>query len=74
MLLGPFDAGRHENLRKAGLVDADGVFDDGEVDEGDLEDVVREVAFEYACSIRPLVLMVYSREYSDLPGHDVNIP
>jgi hypothetical protein len=33
------------------LVDADGVFDQGEVDEGDLEDVQWKVAFEDALPV-----------------------
>jgi hypothetical protein len=33
VLLCPLDARRHEDLREALLVDVDGVFDDGEVDE-----------------------------------------
>ena len=51
MFLGPLDAGGHEDLREAFLVDVYCVFDDGEVDVGDLEDVVGEVAFEAALSV-----------------------
>jgi len=40
MLFRPLHASRHKNLREALLVYVNGVFDDGEVDEGDLEDVV----------------------------------
>lgn len=48
MLFGPLDARRHEYLREALLVDVDCVLDDGEVNIGDLEDVVRKVAFKNA--------------------------
>lgn len=44
--LGPFDAGAGHDGWEALLVDADGVLDQGEVDEGYLEDVEGEVAFE----------------------------
>lgn len=50
VLFRPLDAGRGHGRREALLVDADGVFDHGEVDEGDLEDVEGEVAFEDALS------------------------
>jgi hypothetical protein len=39
MLGGPFDAGAGHPGWKALLVDADGVFEESEVDEGDLKDV-----------------------------------
>lgn len=48
MLLCPLDTRRHELLRKALLKHVDGILDDGEVDEGDLEDVVWDVALEDA--------------------------
>lgn len=50
VLLGPLDAGGGHERGETLLVDGDGVFDDGEVDEGDLEDVEGEVAFEDALS------------------------
>ena len=48
MLFRPLDARRHDRLREAGLERGDGVLDDKEVDVGDLEDVVWQVAFECA--------------------------
>ena len=51
MFLRPLDAGGHEDLGETLLIDVDCVFDDGEVDVGDLEDVVGEVAFEAALSV-----------------------
>jgi hypothetical protein len=50
VLLGPFDARAGHDRRETLLVDADGVSDKGEVDEGDLEDVEGEIAFEDALS------------------------
>lgn len=52
VLLGPFDAGAGHHGGEALLVDADGVFDEGEIDVGDLENVEREVAFEDAATRR----------------------
>lgn len=46
MCLCPSDAGTGHDAGEALLVDADGVFDQGEVDEGDLEDVEWEVTLE----------------------------
>lgn len=46
VLLGPLDAGAGHHGREALLVDTDGVLDEREVDEGDLEDVEREIAFK----------------------------
>jgi hypothetical protein len=48
VLLCPLDARGHELLGKALLEHVDGVFDDGEVNVGDLEDVVGQIAFENA--------------------------
>lgn len=39
MVRGPFDAGASHDRGEALLVDADGVLDKGEIDEGNLEDV-----------------------------------
>lgn len=50
VLLGPFDTGAGHYGGEALLVDADSVFDEGEVDVGDLEDVLGEVAFEDAAT------------------------
>jgi hypothetical protein len=44
--LRPSDAGTGHHAWEALLVDADGVFDQGEVDEGDLEDVEWEITLE----------------------------
>lgn len=51
MFLGPLDTGRHQRVRKARLERGDGVLDDEEVDVGDLEDVVGEIAFECALPV-----------------------
>ena len=48
MLLGPFDAGAGHQGWETLLVDADGVLDEGEIDEGNLEDVKWKVSFENA--------------------------
>jgi hypothetical protein len=50
MFLCPFDASGHHGHGKAALVDERSVFDNGEVDEGDLVDVEMEVSFENALS------------------------
>jgi hypothetical protein len=50
MFFGPLDACRHHNHRETGLVYHGCVFDDCEVDKGDLIDVEVEVTFEYALS------------------------
>lgn len=47
MFFRPFDASGHELLWEAFLKHVDGVFDDGEIDVGSLEDVVGKVPFEY---------------------------
>lgn len=44
--LGPPDAGTGHHAGEALLVDADGVLDQGKVDEGDLEDVEWEITLE----------------------------
>jgi hypothetical protein len=41
MLLGPSDAGTCHHGREALLVDTDGILDECEIDERDLEDVKR---------------------------------
>lgn len=46
--LGPADTGTAHHTREALLVDADGVFDETEVDEGDLEDVERQITLKDA--------------------------
>lgn len=46
--LSPADTGTAHHTRETLLVDADGVFDETEVDEGDLEDVEREITLEDA--------------------------
>lgn len=51
VVLGPLDARRHHGRLEARLVREDGVADDGEVDEGDLEDVLVQVAVEDALPI-----------------------
>lgn len=48
MLLGPFDAGTGHHGWETLLIDADGVLEEGEINEGDLEDVKRKVSFENA--------------------------
>lgn len=48
MLLGPLDAGTGHHGWETLLVDADGVFDERKINEGDLEDVKRKVALENA--------------------------
>lgn len=48
----PLDAGRHHRGREAGLVRQDCVSDDGEVDEGELVNVLVEVAVEDALSVK----------------------
>ena len=53
MFFRPLYARRHQRLREAGLECGDGVFDDEEVDVRDLEDVVGQIAFEYALSSHP---------------------
>lgn len=50
VLFGPFDAGAGHYGGEALLVDADGMFDEGEVNVGDLENVLGEVAFEDAAT------------------------
>lgn len=51
MLLGPLDAGARHHGRETPLVDADRILDECEVDEGDLEDVERKIAFEDTLSV-----------------------
>lgn len=48
LLLGPSDACRHHEWREACLIDVHRVLDDGEVHKRQLEDVLREIAFEDA--------------------------
>lgn len=48
VLFGPFDTGASHYGGETLLVDTDGVFDEAEVDVGDLEDVEGEVSFEDA--------------------------
>ena len=48
VLLRPLDTRRHEHLREARLIYGHCVLDDGKVNEGNLEYVVGEVAFENA--------------------------
>jgi hypothetical protein len=50
VLLRPLDAGGHELLREALLEHVDRVLDDGEVDEGDLEDVDGDITLKDALS------------------------
>lgn len=50
MLFSPLDTRRHHDHGKTLLVDQSGVFDDVEVDEGDLIDVQVEIALENALS------------------------
>lgn len=53
VVLGPADTGAAHHARKALLVDADGVLDESEVDEGDLEDVERQVTLKDASPVDP---------------------
>lgn len=46
----PANAGAGHHAGEALLIDADGVLDQGEVDEGDLENVKGEVALKYTGS------------------------
>lgn len=48
LFLGPLDARTHEQRWETGLKSRDSVFDDGEVDKGQLPDVLMQVAFENA--------------------------
>jgi hypothetical protein len=61
VLLGPFDTGTHHDHWETALVDQGGIFDEGEVDEGDLVDVMVEVTFKYTLPGR-LVRLRYNRE------------
>jgi hypothetical protein len=51
MLFRPLDARGHELLWKTLLEHIDSIFDDGEVDVRDLEDVIWEIAFEDALPV-----------------------
>jgi hypothetical protein len=48
LFLGPLDACTHEQRWKTGLKCRDSVFDDGEVDKGQLPNVLMQVALENA--------------------------
>lgn len=47
VMLGPANAGAGHQAGEALLIDTDGVLNQGEIDEGDLEDIKGEIAFEY---------------------------
>lgn len=61
--LRPPDAGTGHHAGEALLVDADGVLDQGEVDERDLEDVEWEITLEDTCPIRYKLVRHISLEY-----------
>jgi len=51
VILGPANAGTAHYAGETLLVDGDGILDEIEVDEGNLEDVERQIAFEDAGSV-----------------------
>lgn len=64
----PSDAGTGHHAWEALLVDADRVFDQGEVDEGDLEDVEWEITLEDAGSIRSVSIVDFDEESIGVRG------
>jgi hypothetical protein len=62
MFFCPLNSRRHESLGEAFLEHVDSVFDNGKVDVGGLENVIGEVAFEYALSKDGLVRVVREGE------------
>jgi hypothetical protein len=61
--LRPSDARTGHHAGEALLVDADGVFDQGEVDEGDLEDVKWQITLKDTGPIRYKLVRQNSRKY-----------
>lgn len=68
MFLGPFDARRHHDHGEAALVDQGCVFDDREVDIGDLVNVEMKIPFEDAL---PFTIMVSTRMTT---GDNLDLP